>query len=385
MNRPITRRLGFETLESRTMLAGNVAAEVSDGVLSLTGNYQQNMIVIWGGQNEGEVVIAGAKDYVGGNTLVNNSVAPVTVSGVRRIFADMRSGDDRILVTNLSLPVDEHHTRRAFYMEAGDGDDQLVFSGDTGSPRQFTLNQEGNVPYGLIDIKGSVFMAGHRGDDVLSVVHARINGVVMYGQDGNDALRVDGVPSENRINFIRVNMGTGNDVVSIRNVQLGSTNVVGSIHVHRGTAVGGSSSIELFNVQARPSLNLDLRQDRAGSTVRISTHPWNRTVFHGGSTDITLGEGTSSVTIQRAQFLTLTVRGSRDADVIELDDVVLSHTGADLNVFLRSGDDVLRVRNVSVRSVARFDGGEGHDRYIDAGENSFGGLNLSNFEEEIQE
>lgn len=41
-----TRKLGFEGLEGRAMLAGNVAASVSDGVLAITGDSADNRLVI---------------------------------------------------------------------------------------------------------------------------------------------------------------------------------------------------------------------------------------------------------------------------------------------------------------------------------------------------
>lgn len=248
MNRrnSLRRPLRLESLERRELMAGNVTASITDGQLTLTGNYQDNVLVLYRGENPGEVVVAGAKDSAGGNTLVNGGAAPVTLSSVTSIRADLRGGNDRMLVTNLTLPVDQDSQHRAIYAEMGEGNDQVVLSGNTGTPRAFALNEGQAVPYGPVNIAGSILVLGRAGNDTVNSVNAAVGRTIFYGHEGNDALSVDGAVAQNRIGSILFNLGTGNDTVSLKRAE------IGSVEVGRYGQTGGNSRVDFFkvNVQA---------------------------------------------------------------------------------------------------------------------------------------
>jgi hypothetical protein len=379
---PRTRRLGLETLERREMLAGNVSATVSLGQLTLTGNFEDNAIVLWRGPNPGQVVVAGAKDSAGGDTLVNGRTAPVTLSGVNRIYADLRSGQDRILITNLSLPVDQHHTRRAFYAEMGAGNDQIIISGNTGTPRNFQLNGGGAVPYGDVNIQGTVVMVGRDGDDVLSLVNASVGGLLLFGQAGNDSLYVDGSLAKNRIGMVRFDMGDGNDLLSLRRA-----NISGGINVQR-TVVDPdedhSSRIDIFKVHAA-FVNITLPDDTLRASISIDNDAGQRNIIPNVLIDLG-GFNGATVDIRRLNSVLLRMNLTFLADSVSIVESFVNHAadtqGWDfgLEVRLSFGGDSLRLRDVTVNGSTLLDGGFGFDQLIDQGGNSLGNAVISSFE-----
>src|SRR5262245_56598606 len=91
-----SRRFGFESLEHRTLLAGNVTAAVAAGTLALNGDGSGNAIQVWQ---------SGANWKVQGlGTTVNGSFSVQTFAGVTNIVAALEGGNDFIRVFDGVLP-----------------------------------------------------------------------------------------------------------------------------------------------------------------------------------------------------------------------------------------------------------------------------------------
>jgi hypothetical protein len=98
------RKCKFESLENRQMMAGDVFATVSAGVLTIKGDNLSNGITITAGPNPNEVVVTGI-NVAGSGTAVNGLVnTPVTLVNVTKdIKISMHRGNDTVNVNNLTV------------------------------------------------------------------------------------------------------------------------------------------------------------------------------------------------------------------------------------------------------------------------------------------
>jgi len=91
-------RLGFEALERRAMLAGDVDVVIDGGDLVITGDDNDNHVIIEGGLL-GAVTITGAD-----GTTINGSATPLVIpGGFDSIVADLKAGDDTLEINNVDV------------------------------------------------------------------------------------------------------------------------------------------------------------------------------------------------------------------------------------------------------------------------------------------
>src|SRR5262245_6466395 len=98
MRKTRSMRLRFEALERRSMLAGDVDATQEGDTLFLTGDDQNNFVILEGTGTAGQVTVVGADA-----TTVNGSAAVLTFSGVENIIVDLNAGNDTLQANNLAL------------------------------------------------------------------------------------------------------------------------------------------------------------------------------------------------------------------------------------------------------------------------------------------
>jgi len=128
-NRTIKRKLRLESLESRCLLAGNVTVKVAGGNLFITGDNNDNVVLVAGTGTSGQYLVEGLTDSAGLPTNIryngtNNS--SVIVSGVKHsINVDLKGGDDAFGLTNANVKNDVN-------IEMGAGND-LVAIGSSSS------------------------------------------------------------------------------------------------------------------------------------------------------------------------------------------------------------------------------------------------------------
>ncbi len=102
-------RRGFESLESRRVLAGNVFVEVNDGGdLVVTGDDSNNYVIIEGTGVDGQYVVTGDD---GTNVFFNGTQQPgatVVVSNANgSIIVDLNAGDDTLEMNNVAVEDDD--------------------------------------------------------------------------------------------------------------------------------------------------------------------------------------------------------------------------------------------------------------------------------------
>jgi len=94
--RCVDRRFQFERLENRSLLAGNVTAALSSGVLTLTGDASSNSVQV-------SQISSTTWKVLGIATTINGSRSAQTFNGVTDIGANLGTANDSIKVSQMAL------------------------------------------------------------------------------------------------------------------------------------------------------------------------------------------------------------------------------------------------------------------------------------------
>lgn len=287
MPRPHTKKLRFETLESRAMCAGNVTAAVSNGALTVTGDNLSNTVSV-------ESFSGGRIQVRGFNTSVNSTFgAPRVFNNVTGgVFINMNGGNDLLRVTNVILP-------GRLYIDMGAGNDQTVMGHDrAGGNSRF-----GGTSTGHLATYGDLTVFGRAGNDLLyqSYYHAKTPARIDMG-DGDDTVRIQRLPGENRDTRYRgaltILTGTGTNLVNI-NGMLAQTNFT-------ITDQFNPSRLTFRNVNVQGELVANLG---AGSDVVDSSGVGARRMT------IKAGPGADLVSVKSTRAVDAIFAGDGDADI----------------------------------------------------------------------
>ena len=181
-----------EVLEPREMLASNITASLSKGILTVTGSSEADRITLQPGVQAGTIQIS-----VEGGT-VNNAAGPITLSGLTKHFqVNLGSGDDVLIVQgfNSSKPLPKN-----FVVDAGAGADLVEISN--------------------IRVNGATSILLGTGSDTLKVDDSQFaKKVTLNAGDGNDGILVDrrhGFSSTTSfLHKTNVQLGAGTDVLRV--------------------------------------------------------------------------------------------------------------------------------------------------------------------------
>jgi hypothetical protein len=243
-------QLGFEQLEDRALLAGNVAASISSGNLRLVGDSLDNQVL---------VERAGARQVrltpLEGTT-VNGSTAPVTLGGFRRGIG----------------------------LAAGDGNDEFEFAG------------EANAKFHVF---GSVVLDTGSGNDTLEFTNFRVGRMLSIRTgDGNDQVLASGNEGGSGLavfDVAGIGTGAGNDTVQLANTYF-AKNIVLNIgsgdddvdlraFFHRTAILVGGPGFDSLNTVAtfrrRPTIT------QFEERTSVSTPPVNAPPTIGAVADVT--------------------------------------------------------------------------------------------------
>src|SRR5262252_3490029 len=98
------RKLTFQTLESRQLMAGDVSVQVLNGDLVVKGNKLDNDVAIFQVMQQGQVVPG--RYFIGGlnGTTINGGINGFNATGVNRDFLiDMtQGGNDHLAIGNMN-------------------------------------------------------------------------------------------------------------------------------------------------------------------------------------------------------------------------------------------------------------------------------------------
>lgn len=359
-------RRGFEALETRQLMAGDVWADVVRGHLIIQGDAADNQIAVVSGDAPGKVVIVGlegthvrlrsdappAPPADGANP---PAVSSVTVEGVRRdVIVRMDAGDDLVRIDKLQV-------RGDLSISLGEGRDTLLAglpapAARSGSPARIDLRRP---PTAAVGVGGTLRVRGGEGDDVVRIAGAGIGGSLVVAADEGDDRVVVGLPPEPRgtqnietiddppsippappavtvRHAVKIRLGEGND-----QFRLGGL-VAKSVEVAAGA---GDDLIALSRLSA--AAYLEVKGDEGHDAVVLSG-------VRAGVAAIDLGAGNDQADVVDSAFMALGVR-------------------------LGQGDDALRLQDVRAR-WALLSGGLGDDALELKGDNRLGRRRIDDFE-----
>jgi hypothetical protein len=212
------RKSGFERLEARSMMAGNVAASVDQfGYLSLIGTDKDNFILVTK-NSDNSVKVQGVP---GTNTKINGHSSRTFEGVFGGLYADLKKGNDGIAILKGTFfgEVDIHTGKGidgvlilktnapALNIETGADIDVVVLAG----VNIFNQSTETTTLAAQVEAGGINIDTGGGKDFVLMAKVAAATIYVNTGSD-TDAVGLLGVFSEN----LAVNMGSGNmDILAI--------------------------------------------------------------------------------------------------------------------------------------------------------------------------
>jgi hypothetical protein len=181
-----TRVRQFETLENRSMMAGNVTAAVAGGNLTITGDNSANIISLKElSGNRWQIIGAGTK--INGKTQTFTT-APVTGS----VNIQLNNGADSLVVNNGSIA-------GQLFITMGNGNDSATLAN--------------------LQIVNYLHFEGNSGNDVLAISNLRVSNPSFQFfssidmQDGNDAVAITNFFDQDLV----VTLGNGNDTFSLDN------------------------------------------------------------------------------------------------------------------------------------------------------------------------
>jgi hypothetical protein len=258
------RRLGFETFESRRLMA--VTTSLSNGSLLIDGDGDADDIAIVGTANPGEITVMG-RNGTQVDGLVNGST---TIQGVTaNVVADFGDGDNIINVDNVYLAGN-------LELNTGNGRDQV------------TLGATGVVSTG-----GTCIVRTRDGNDVVRAEDYRVFIVGFLSVQagvGQDSIALTGASSLVSIN---VEKSIGFCEVLMRGVTSAGTIGVHSLAPDNSIAIITSAASSQINVYTRSGQNsFYLDTNFAGSYIAVTANTNVPTAF---------GVPDHTVTIARCQ------------------------------------------------------------------------------------
>ena len=296
MRRFFNTKLSFERLEYRRVLAGNVQAFVTDGVLVVNGDGLANQIEI--SQDTG-----GSFVLTGEDTTVNGANEPaVFTPSFRHVAISMQGGNDEVVVRAMRVPSN-------FTFLGGEGSDRLTTHG----LRAYHFHAEGQA-----------------GDDAFDLTQAIDQSSYLYLGSGNDVVLAKDVASGR--NF-KVFADGGDDTFVASNLNVGRKL---ELHMHEGQddiLVEGSFRAGLYTL-----INTHSGNDFVGLLPNINGGRGS----YGGSLRISAGDGNDNVAFDSG------LRGSSFVSVN-------GDSGSD--AFQRGGSTLgfNRIRNFQSNSIDNLD------------------------------
>jgi hypothetical protein len=326
------RRLGFETLETRQMLAGNVTAEVVGDDLVINGDKFSNQIHIID-NGDGVDVVGSNNTRING--VLNGYAAFNQITGDLKIR--MGGGNDRVFVDDVG--------KSAF--SDGDG--------------------KGN------EVLGQIIIMGGYGRDGITVRSTFddfpvINGLRIYGGPARDRVRLIGVDvaDSDAVTDLFVSLGGGHDTFVVESDDdVFNSDIRGNLVIDAGA---GNDALRLTHVTVFDNLRVLLRGGADRLAFEHSTFAFDVQVYGGYGPDV-IGAISS-------QFLSkVLINGNGGRDTILASRSGLGFVEADTVRLLGGpeGDWFAVIRGSGINGTTHVGGGRGFDNAFDDGTNTVNG------------
>jgi hypothetical protein len=313
-----SRRLRFETLENRTLLAGNVTASVASGVLTITGDTGANNIQL-------AQTSAGTWRLSGTGTQINGARAAQSFSGVTDISMELAGGNDIV----------------------------RCFGGTLSGDLSISNSALGNTTINLTGISAAnISLSTSDGADSISLNRVQASGSILVHTFATDADAGDNV-NLNTVStgtFASINTGGGNDTVTVNRY---SGNGFLTVQTFTATA-SGNDSVGIINSSTSQFVNVYTGNgnDRI-SISRLSADSLQMITFHDGN------DGDDTIVINR---LTLAADGEIETGAGNDSVTVAFCTCGRWSVFTGDGNDTVSIWTLSATDQVSVSTGDGTDK-----------------------
>jgi hypothetical protein len=301
-----SRQLGFQPLEERTLMAGDVGAVLTNGTLTLTGDADANDVAVYqqinnGVPNPGVFTVAGLN-----GTTINHGSTSGYLTGVNNISASLGGSGDHLALGLVSYK---------------------------GTPTPFNLAGNLSIDMGSGENKVDLIGTTVGGD-------ATINSGDLY-----DQISIRGSFSNN----LNINPNGGGDFV-----QIDKTSVANDLNIAAGTD-NGNDWVNVYNTKVGHDVKVDMGASTSGlfyDTLQID----HLTVNH----DLTLlgGAGKHSYSITNS-----TIKDAFFATLGGDDGVNIANTSVTNKTDLRlgGGNDQIRITDSNFGNTLIIDIGSSHN------------------------
>lgn len=320
-----TRRLSVESLEGRSLLAGNVVAVQTEDLLTVLGDGSANCVSIIYDQAAGKHLVAGHV-LDGSPTQINGSTASSEFSGIKKVQVLLGGGNDMLEFGDST----RHYTeiQGKLTVDMGDGNDTVElgtsgYESGGGSPRASRVYVKKGIDITLGDGNDTLAIANLKTGKSLIVSAGEGNDTVEFATEFTPAGATEPkkFPVQVKGN-VHINLGGGDDTLSARHVAVGINFKI--------TDPAGPANLSLFDVGIDEKL------------------------------DIATGDAVDQVILDfvAAEHLNLHTNGGAD-------DIEIEHSRFKrMNIKTGAGHDDLTVRTSRSSQYAVFDGGQGGANYV---------------------
>ena len=310
--------MNLETLEDRTLLAGDVMVGMMNGNVFVHGDAEANRISVVADTATGELTIRGLPSD-GAETTINGQAAPFIVNDVdANIFARMGRGDDGVAV--------DGGFGGGLHLATGAGNDRIRMGDrlDTTAGRLVVHSGPGDDEIGIggVDVAGNMAVSSGRGADNVALGTMNTAGIAGVQVAGN----------------LLVSLQQGDDTLAVR-----QTSVDGSAAVHAGF---GDDNVGLGGLQI-------------GDRLSVRTGP-----------------GSDQIRVAGTEATGLRVDAGLGDDQLAIVDSVFANIRASMG----HGNDRVSIGGTTVTDTAAFSGGAGRDGIQNLGGNSVGQYRVAGFE-----
>jgi hypothetical protein len=230
------RGLGFESLECRRVMAGNIHAFTVFGHVAFEGDHEANAVDVRGNGNPGELVVTPLQDAATGQqTTVNGSAAPIVITGVTGgLTFRGEEGNDEFSVKDFAFNGDgrmlgdsgaDRITIGAYVPYGTQGTGDISFSGELYISEQYESNTGNPGDYyflGNLTVGTRITVEGWYGNDTLEMYDVTAYGsndgfatAYIRGQDGSDVVNMAYTTLYGNLKILMDGENTGNDLISI--------------------------------------------------------------------------------------------------------------------------------------------------------------------------
>ena len=305
--RPDNRRsgLGMESLEARSLLAGDVVVTLSNNVVKIIGDFEANDIVITGGA-DGEITVESGADA----TTINGGTDPVTVSTQSDLRIQMNGGADIVTFNGNGGDL-----QRDLFVEGGSGDNTFALTGGYTIGRRLTITNGAGFDTVTLDevTTGDAYIANAAGGSLVTISNTSVGSgtaglSIVNGAAGALSNDVD-IDTLSVVRSLLIQNGGGAATVTIDEASIGDDVTIRNANGDTAITIGASAPLEVaddFFVRLGNGTNsLTMTGGTIGGGAQLTYGTGESTnLLDGVAIDenliITSGAGDSSVTLNAA-------------------------------------------------------------------------------------